>query len=104
MTDTDSGGAATRPAGEVIGRQARQWDTLRAGVLGDMMGEFLGTFALIAFGDGVVAMAVAALNSSGRAQSATTVFLATAVPLTINSTGTSRDVPILARSTSQYGC
>src|SRR5262249_37099400 len=42
----------------------------------DMMGEFLGTFALISFGDGVVAMAVAALNSSGRAQSATTVFLA----------------------------
>jgi glycerol uptake facilitator protein len=28
--------------------------------------EFLGTFVLIAFGDGVVAMAVAALNQSGR--------------------------------------
>jgi len=76
MTDTDSGAAATRPVGEVTGRQATQWDTLRAGLLGDLMGEFLGTFALIAFGDGVVAMAVAALNSSGRAQSATTVFLA----------------------------
>jgi glycerol uptake facilitator protein len=30
------------------------------------LSEFLGTFILIAFGDGVVAMAVAALNRSGR--------------------------------------
>jgi glycerol uptake facilitator protein len=40
------------------------------------MAEFLGTLVLIAFGDGVVAMAVAALPSSGRAQSPTTIFLA----------------------------
>ncbi|HXM57139.1 MAG TPA: MIP family channel protein [Candidatus Dormibacteraeota bacterium] len=51
-------------------------DTVRSGLLGDLMGEFLGTFALLSFGDGVVAMAVAALNQSGRAQSASTIFLA----------------------------
>jgi glycerol uptake facilitator protein len=39
------------PAGNDVGRAAA---------------EFLGTFVLIAFGDGVVAMAVAALNQSGR--------------------------------------
>jgi glycerol uptake facilitator len=33
---------------------------------GDYGSEFLGTFVLIMFGDGVVAMAVAALNQSGR--------------------------------------
>jgi len=34
--------------------------------LGELLSELLGTFVLIAFGDGVVAMAVAALNQSGR--------------------------------------
>src|SRR5919205_702409 len=34
--------------------------------LGEVVSEFVGTFVLIAFGDGVVAMAVAALNQSGR--------------------------------------
>jgi glycerol uptake facilitator protein len=38
--------------------------------------EFFGTFVLICFGDGVVAMAVAALNSSGRAATPTTIFQA----------------------------
>lgn len=33
---------------------------------GELAAEFLGTAVLIAFGDGVVAMAVAALNQSGR--------------------------------------
>jgi glycerol uptake facilitator protein len=33
---------------------------------GELLAEALGTFILIAFGDGVVAMAVAALNQSGR--------------------------------------
>jgi len=33
---------------------------------GDYLSEFFGTFILICFGDGVVAMAVAALNQSGR--------------------------------------
>ncbi len=38
----------------------------RSGTVGELVAEFLGTFVLIAFGDGVVAMAVAALNQSGR--------------------------------------
>ena len=33
---------------------------------GELVAEGLGTFILICFGDGVVAMAVAALNQSGR--------------------------------------
>jgi glycerol uptake facilitator len=35
-------------------------------IWGELAAEFLGTAVLIAFGDGVVAMAVAALNQSGR--------------------------------------
>ena len=38
----------------------------RATTAGELVSEFLGTFILICFGDGVVAMAVAALNQSGR--------------------------------------
>jgi glycerol uptake facilitator protein len=38
----------------------------RKTVWGELLSEFLGTFVLICFGDGVVAMAVAALNQSGR--------------------------------------
>ena len=55
-----------RPVGEVPGRRPTQMETFRTGFLGDLGAEFLGTFVLIAFGDGVVAMAVAALNQSGR--------------------------------------
>ncbi len=39
------------------------------GLYGELMAEFLGCFVLIAFGDGVVAMAVAALPGSGRTAS-----------------------------------
>jgi glycerol uptake facilitator protein len=38
----------------------------RANPVGEYVAELIGTFVLICFGDGVVAMAVAALNQSGR--------------------------------------
>ncbi len=44
------------------------------GIVGELVAEFVGTAVLILFGDGVVAMAVAALNSSGRAATSTTIF------------------------------
>ena len=37
----------------------------RQTTVGEYSSEFLGTFVLIMFGDGVVAMVVAALNQSG---------------------------------------
>ena len=50
--------AAERPV-----RPRARW---RANTAGELLAEFIGTFILICFGDGVVAMAVAALNQSGR--------------------------------------
>jgi glycerol uptake facilitator protein len=51
-------------AATTTGRDARaSW---RCTTWGELLSELLGTFVLICFGDGVVAMAVAALNQSGR--------------------------------------
>ncbi|KOV73192.1 MIP family channel protein [Streptomyces sp. AS58] len=47
----------------------------RGGLLGECLSEFLGTFVLISFGCGAVAMTVAALPSSGRTSGPTTFFL-----------------------------
>lgn len=57
----------TRGEGRTVGRIA--------GTPGELLAEFLGTLCLIAFGDGVVAMAVAALPGSGRTSSPTTIFV-----------------------------
>ena len=49
---------ADRVAGGKTGWRATSW--------GELLSEFLGTFVLLAFGDGVVAVAVAGLTMSGR--------------------------------------
>jgi glycerol uptake facilitator protein len=46
-------------------RPKRRWRWAQS-TLGELVAEFLGTFVIIAFGDGVVAMVVTALNQSGR--------------------------------------
>ncbi len=53
--------------------EGRQMGMLR-GIWGELSAEFFGTFILICFGDGVVAMAVAALPGSGRTAGPTTIF------------------------------
>ncbi|MEU1003874.1 MIP/aquaporin family protein [Streptomyces tibetensis] len=47
----------------------------RAGLVGECLAEFVGTFVLISFGCGVVAMTVAALPGSGRTEGPTIFFL-----------------------------
>lgn len=49
----------------MVERGTRRWRWQQT-TAGELVAEFLGTFVIIAFGDGVVAMVVAALNQSGR--------------------------------------
>ncbi len=49
--------------GVSAGRRRWRWQQT---TLGELLAELLGTFIIVAFGDGVVAMVVAALNQSGR--------------------------------------
>jgi glycerol uptake facilitator protein len=51
----------------VNSRKRWRWQESTAG---ELVAEFLGTFIIIAFGDGVVAMVVAALSQSGRGPAA----------------------------------
>jgi glycerol uptake facilitator protein len=55
-----------RGEGRTVGRIGGLW--------GELLSEFFGTFVLLAFGDGVVAVAVAGLPGSGRTASPTTIF------------------------------
>jgi glycerol uptake facilitator protein len=50
---------------KMVERGARRWRWAQS-TAGELVAEFLGTMIIIAFGDGVVAMVVAALNQSGR--------------------------------------
>jgi glycerol uptake facilitator protein len=54
---------AAAASSEATTRARPAW---RATPAGELLAELVGTFVLICFGDGVVAMAVAALNQSGR--------------------------------------
>ena len=49
----------------MLARGQKRWRWQQS-TLGELVAEFLGTFIIIMFGDGVVAMVVAALNQSGR--------------------------------------
>ena len=49
----------------MVQSRARRWRWART-PLGELVAEFLGTMIILAFGDGVVAMVVAALPGSGR--------------------------------------
>ena len=53
-------------AASTTGARRTRLAAWRQGTIGELAAECVGTFILICFGDGVVAMAVAALNQSGR--------------------------------------
>src|SRR5258708_22971773 len=54
--------------------QATPFARLRAGLVGEMLAEFFGTFVLLLLGDGSVALSVAGLPGSGRQTLSVTPF------------------------------
>ena len=56
-----------RGEGRTVGRITGLW--------GELLSEFFGTFVLIAFGDGVVAVVVAGLPGSGRTAGLTNIWV-----------------------------
>jgi hypothetical protein len=61
-------GAARIRGGITVSAQTSPKKGWRSTTWGELSAAFLGTFVLIAFGDAVVAIAVAALSQSGRGE------------------------------------
>src|SRR5919199_8317 len=73
---TSRRGVLSRKGGSMAAQSASDRGGWRSGLWGELSSEFLGTFVLLAFGCGVVAVAVAGLPGSGRTADSTTIFQA----------------------------